>query len=138
MDVALLSIELYQNKFHYSGAFRPLFYVKGGEFQTIDGDKMSIGGEQLEEERQFTTHSFEYQPGDMVYIFSDGIVDQFGGPDNKKFSTKRLRTIITENLSEKMSVQRALFNLAWKDWLNDGEQTDDVTMIGIRLTGASE
>ncbi len=138
MDVALLSIELYQNKFHYAGAFRPLFYVKEGEFQTIDGDKMSIGGEQLEEERNFTTHSFEYQPGDLVYIFSDGIVDQFGGPDNKKFSTKRLRTIITENLSEKMSVQRALFNLAWKDWLNDGEQTDDVTMIGIRLTGASE
>ncbi|MDW8335216.1 MAG: hypothetical protein RMM53_13455, partial [Bacteroidia bacterium] len=59
-------------------------------------------------------------------------------PDNKKFSTKRLRTIITENLSEKMSVQRALFNLAWKDWLNDGEQTDDVTMIGIRLSGAGD
>ncbi|MDW8335327.1 MAG: SpoIIE family protein phosphatase, partial [Bacteroidia bacterium] len=70
MDVALLSIELYQNKFYFAGAFRPLFFVHRGEFTTIDGDKMSIGGEQLEEERNFSTHTFEYEPGDLVYIFS--------------------------------------------------------------------
>lgn len=133
MDVSILVFDRYSEKAEYSGAFRPLYLWNGSDLKIIEGDKMSIGGEQLEEERIFTNHEFEIEPEHILYMFSDGIVDQFGGPAEKKFSTKRLRDIIVQNHKESMSVQKALFNLEWKEWKGDGPQTDDVTMIGIKF-----
>lgn len=133
MDVCLCAIDRYGEELQYAGAFRPLFWMHRGQLEVINGDKMSIGGEQLEEERIFTNHLIELDSEDVIYMFSDGIIDQFGGPDLKKFSTKKLKQIIEENHHESMKVQKALFNLVWKEWKGDGEQTDDVTMIGIRF-----
>jgi hypothetical protein len=76
---------------------------------------------------------FEYEEGDAVYMVSDGFVDQIGGPEQKKFSTKRLKGLIAENAHEDMKTQKALFNIVWKDWKGDDEQLDDVTMIGIKF-----
>lgn len=133
MDVSLLVFDRYGEGIEYAGAFRPLYWWKGNDLHVIDGDKMSIGGEQLEEERIFTNHEFEVETDHILYMFSDGLPDQFGGPEHKKFSTKRLRQLIAQNHHESMSVQRALFNIVWKEWKADLEQTDDVTMIGIRF-----
>ncbi|GIV43830.1 MAG: hypothetical protein KatS3mg035_0953 [Bacteroidia bacterium] len=138
MDVCLVAIHKYDESFEYAGANRPLFIVRNQEIIEIKPTKSSIGGEQMEEERIFENHEIEYQPNDIIYMFSDGIVDQFGGPDSKKFSTKRLKEVIIRTLSEKMATQRALFNMEWKEWKDEGEvreYTDDVTMIGIRLGG---
>lgn len=133
MDVCLVVVDKYDDKFEYAGANRPLLMLKGDEIIEIKPTKCSIGGEQMEEERIFQNNEFEYESGDCIYLFSDGMVDQFGGPDFKKFSTKRLKQIIIENKHEPMSVQRALFNIVWKDWKGDEEQTDDVTMIAIKF-----
>lgn len=133
MDVSLLVFNKFDNEVMYAGANRPLMWVHDGELQEVKPDKMSIGGEQLEEERIFSTHMLEAEEGDVFYMFSDGIVDQFGGPDQKKFSTKKLKELMKENYQEKMSIQRAMFNLVWKDWKADGEQIDDVTLIGYRF-----
>jgi PAS domain S-box-containing protein len=133
MDVCLLVLDRYGEGVEYAGAFRPLYWWNGTELVIIEGDKMSIGGEQLEEERVFTNHEFEVESGHIVYMFSDGLTDQFGGPDQKKFSTKRLRNIITENIEEPMSIQKAVFNIAWKDWKADDPQTDDVTLVAIKF-----
>ncbi len=135
MDVCLVAIDKFDDSFQYAGAFRPLYFWHEGELQEIKPDKASIGGEQMEEERVFKNHTFEVNEGDSIYMVSDGFTDQFGGPppDQKKFSTKRLKQLITENHHEKMSVQRAIFNLAWKDWIGDTDQIDDVTLIGIKF-----
>lgn len=132
MDMSIVVISKFDDEVLYAGANRPLFWVHQGALNVVDPDKMSIGGEQLEEERVFTTQLIEPQDGDVFYMFSDGIVDQFGGPDQKKFGTKKLKQLVMENHHEKMSVQRALFNLVWKDWKADDEQIDDVTMMGYR------
>lgn len=131
MDVCLCAIERYGEDVEFAGAFRPLLWWHENELVEIKGDKFSIGGEQMEEERVFTNHFFEVSQGDIIYMFSDGMTDQFGGPDIKKFSTRRLKDLIVENHHESMHVQRALFNIVWKDWKAEEEQTDDVTMIGI-------
>lgn len=132
MDMSIIVVSKFDDEVLYAGANRPLFWVHQGVFNEVKPDKMSIGGEQLEEERVFTTQLLEPMDGDVFYMFSDGIVDQFGGETKKKFSTKKLKELVMENHHEKMSVQRALFNLVWKDWKADGEQIDDVTMIGYR------
>jgi PAS domain S-box-containing protein len=134
MDVCLCAISKFENTFQYAGAFRPLYYWHNDQLQEIKGDKYPIGGEQIEDERIFTNHLIEdVNNGDCIYLFSDGVIDQFGGPENKKFSTRKLREFITEYHKETMKVQRAKFNLIWKDWVGDDEQLDDVTMVGIRF-----
>jgi PAS domain S-box-containing protein len=133
MDVCLVAVCKYVNKFEYAGANRPLLILKGDEIIEIKPTKYAIGGEQMDEERTYQNHEFKYEPGDTIYMFSDGFVDQFGGPEFKKFSTKRLKEIILANRHESLSTQRALFNIVWKDWKGDDEQTDDATMIAIRF-----
>jgi PAS domain S-box-containing protein len=133
MDVCLVAVCKYVNKFEYAGANRPLLILKGDEIIEIKPTKYAIGGEQMDEERSYQNHEFKYEPGDTIYMFSDGFVDQFGGPEFKKFSTKRLKEIILANRHESLSTQRALFNIVWKDWKGDDEQTDDATMVAIRF-----
>ncbi|MCS6905972.1 MAG: SpoIIE family protein phosphatase [Bacteroidia bacterium] len=133
MDVCLCAISRFGEEVEYAGAKRPLYWVHNNQLIVIEADKMSIGGEQMEQERVFKTHILEIESGDVIYLFSDGFVDQLGGPQEKKFSTKQLKALIENNHQESMNVQKALFNIVWKDWRGDGEQIDDVTMIGIRL-----
>ncbi len=135
MDVCLLALDKYGDTMEYAGAYRPLWYMSADSDELIEikADKCSIGGEQMEEERQYTNHEIEINDGDTFYLFTDGFVDQFGGPDFKKFSTKRLRQVLIDNRKENMNIQRAMLNMVWKDWKEDAEQTDDVSMIGIRF-----
>jgi PAS domain S-box-containing protein len=133
MDLSLICIDRYDNRVQFAGANNPLIWVNKGELNVIKGDKMAIGGEQMEDERHFTNHEIEVDDQDALYLFTDGFVDQFGGPEMKKFGSARLKKLIEENHHEKMSVQRAMFNIVWKDWMGDDEQIDDVTLIGIRI-----
>lgn len=121
----------------YAGANLPLYYVQGTELKEIKPDKKSIGGEQLEEERFFTEHALQLEPGDSFFLFTDGVVDQSGGPAGKRFGTKQLKEFILETVHEvSMPRRRALFNIRWKEWKDyngEGEQIDDVTMWGVRV-----
>jgi PAS domain S-box-containing protein len=139
MDVVLVAIDIYGNEVQYAGANRPLYWVHNGNLVEIKADKMSIGGEQLEDDRIFTNHLLETSPGDILYLFTDGITDQFGGPSQKKFSTKRVTQFIEEHKSMSLSVQRAKFNnVWWRDWKADDEQTDDATFIALKLNPSEE
>ncbi|RMF48087.1 MAG: pas/pac sensor protein, partial [Bacteroidetes bacterium] len=121
----------------YAGANLPLYYTQGTELKEIKPDKKAIGGEQLEEERFFTQHEVTLEAGDTFFLFTDGVVDQDGGPEGKRFGTKRLKEFILETLHEpSMPRRRALFNIRWKEWKDYGqerEQVDDVTMWGMRV-----
>ena len=89
LDVAAVRLDFANGKIHYAGANRPLIMVHNGELREIRADKMPIGGLQGEEERNFTGHSFTVEKGTMIYIFTDGFADQFGGPKGKKFMVKK-------------------------------------------------
>lgn len=133
MDVALVTINMETLECQYAGANLPCNYIHDYEVIEIKADKQSIGGEQMEEERIFKNHTFQLKKGDGIYLYTDGFVDQLGGPDGKRFSTRRFKDLIFRTQSDSMATQRANLNMEWKDWKGDLEQLDDVTVVGIRL-----
>jgi PAS domain S-box-containing protein len=138
MDVTLVTIDMETYECEYAGANLPCNYYQDWEVHEIKPDKKSIGGEQMEEERTFTNHKFQLKVGDAVYLYTDGFVDQLGGPDEKRFSTRRFRDLILRTQSESMATQRALLNMEWKEWKGDREQLDDVTVFGFRIANDDE
>ncbi len=134
MDIALCRINLKKKTLQYAGAHRPLYFWKDNELIEIKGDKYPIGGGQYKGRSNFQTHNLSIETNDAVFFCSDGYPDQFGGPDNRKLSSKRVRDIIIEHNSEKtMQQMYQTFDMAFEDWKNGYKQTDDVLLIGIRF-----
>ena len=90
MDLALISYDKKKKKVEYAGAYNPLVIVRDGEHITIKADRFPIGMSQAGK-RKFTNNEVEVKSGDMLYMFSDGYADQFGGPNCKKFKTLNLK-----------------------------------------------
>ena len=84
-------------------------------------------------ERRFTTHRLAYEPGDRVYLFSDGYVDQFGGPERKRFMASRLHSLLNDNQALPMAQQADLLERTFLEWKGNEEQVDDVCMLGIAV-----
>ncbi|GIV25317.1 MAG: hypothetical protein KatS3mg026_1009 [Bacteroidia bacterium] len=113
----------------------PLWLIRQGELLEYKTDKQPIGGEKLTEDVEFQIFTLELEPEDRIYLFTDGITDQFGGPQEKRFGTPRLRQTLLEIWAEPSMVkQRALFNNRWKrEWMGDLPPTDDATLVGLRI-----
>jgi PAS domain S-box-containing protein len=133
MDVAVVTFDSATYMAQFAGANLPFNYYQDWDLHTIKPDKQSIGGEQMEEERTFTNHEVQLKPGDGVYLYTDGFVDQMGGPEEKRFSTRRFRDLVLRTQHESMATQRALVNIEWKEWKDDREQLDDVTVFGFKV-----
>jgi len=133
MDIALCKINLKTQTLQYAGAHRPLYFLQKGELLEVKGDKFPIGGGQYKDRTSFVTTTIQVTPGDSAFFCSDGFPDQFGGPDNRKFSPKRIRDLITENQHMSMYQMHALFDLEFESWRGNTKQTDDVLMIGIKF-----
>jgi PAS domain S-box-containing protein len=133
MDIAVCTLNLDTKVALYAGANLPFYYYQDWEIHEVKPTKKSIGGEQLEEERTFETHTIQLKSGDAIYMYTDGFVDQFGGPEEKRFSTKRFRELILRTQHESMATQRAMLNMEWKEWKEDREQLDDVTVFGFKI-----
>jgi serine phosphatase RsbU (regulator of sigma subunit) len=81
----------------------------------------------------FTLHSCPVSDGDLIYIFSDGFADQFGGPGGKKFKYKPLKELLTVNSPQPMAVQKDILAKTFDDWRGNMPQIDDVLIIGIKV-----
>jgi len=151
MDICLCSIDSKSNVIRFAGAKRPLYLVtKKDNFKAINiinsyseliqeqnalykikGNNCSIGAEdrffQVEEQ------VFQYNKGDVIYLSSDGYVDQFGGESDKKFISKKLQDILLTIQKNSMSEQREILAKEFQNWKGNQEQVDDVTIIGIKL-----
>lgn len=139
MDIAMCAVDLKERKLEFAGANNPLYLVRKGELTQISGDKQPIGA-YITDQRPFTSHAIQLEKGDCVYIFTDGLADQFGGPKGKKFKYKQLQKLLIDNHDLSMAQQRAAFEKAIMDWMNypsdEGkgyEQTDDMLLIGFRV-----
>lgn len=133
MDIALISIDYKNNKVKFAGANRPLFVVRDGNTEDIKADKYSIGGGYDIGERKFTENEVEIKKGDVLYLFSDGYADQFGGVKGKKFGKKQLRELLTKVSALSMEHQKDAIDAAYEEWKGDLEQVDDILLIGIRI-----
>jgi serine phosphatase RsbU (regulator of sigma subunit)/HAMP domain-containing protein len=132
MDIALVSIDTDSMELEFSGAQNPVYIMRGGELIELEGDAFSIGS-YVNGEREFTHKNFTLQSGDCVYVFSDGYADQFGGPQGKKFMRKQFRQMLSEISLLELSAQREEITRRFDAWKGEGEQLDDVLVIGIRV-----
>ncbi|MCQ2252286.1 MAG: SpoIIE family protein phosphatase [Bacteroidales bacterium] len=137
MDLAMVMIDYGKMTMQFAGAYRPLWIWRNGQIIQYKPDKMPIGV-YVGPDKSFTNHDIQIMEGDMLYMFSDGIPDQFGYIDNtfttcKHFSTKRLLALLTEIGSQSTDCQRERIEAEVDRWKNGYKQLDDNIMVGIRI-----
>jgi serine phosphatase RsbU (regulator of sigma subunit) len=132
MDVSFCILHKNRRTLEYSGAFNPLIIVQNGELKEYKGDRMPIGI-YVGEKESFTNFEINVSSGDLVYLFSDGMTDQFGGPDGVKYKRSTLKKFLWEIHSKQMDEQRKALEDEFNRWRGKGEQIDDITIIGVRI-----
>lgn len=134
MDIGVLCIDTTANKVEFSGASRPMFHYTNESLVQVKGERYSIGGvREIETASMFTTNSFALQKGDAFYLFTDGYADQFGGPDGKKFMSKKFYDLVASNAKADMKNQQSALDRSFKNWKGSNAQVDDVLVIGVRV-----
>jgi len=133
MDIAICTIDTVAMKIIFSGAMRPCWLILNGQLKEIKGSRYPIGGLRLEETREYIPVEINYAKGDMLYLFSDGYSDQFGGKNNKKMTKGRLRQMIELVKGFPVQQQKEQLQEFFLLWKGRSEQTDDVTMLGMKL-----
>ncbi len=132
MDITLCILDYEKKEMQFAGANNPIFIVKNGEINEIKGDRMPVGIYHKEKE-SFTNHKINIEKGDSIYLFSDGILDQFNGVSMEKFMKKRFREILASVNGMSMKDQGFRFDSAINVWQGGGVQVDDMLLIGIRV-----
>jgi serine phosphatase RsbU (regulator of sigma subunit) len=132
MDISLCIIDETIKNIQYSGAFNNLYLIRNNELIEYCADRMPIGLS-VYADKNFTTQNIPYLKGDLIYIFSDGYADQFGGPDNRKFKYKTFKDLLTEIHKLPLFNQKKILEKRFYEWKNEYVQTDDVLIIGIKL-----
>lgn len=130
MDIGLCVIDRKKKKLEYSGAFFPLYLIRDNTLTEIKGDKIIIG---MNPERlEYTSHELDLFEDDILYIFSDGYADQFGGNENKKFMYRRFRYLLTRIHNFPIDDQKSILDDNIKTWMADNPQVDDMMVLGFR------
>jgi serine phosphatase RsbU (regulator of sigma subunit) len=138
MDIALTIIDSQNAKLDFAGAFNSIYISKfnkeinNRELLEIKGDKMPVGI--YVKESPFHNHEIYLNEGDEIFLASDGIVDQFGGPKNKKLNSRNFKNLLLETSKLPIDNQRAYVVKEYNDWRADNEQTDDIMLLGIVYT----
>jgi sigma-B regulation protein RsbU (phosphoserine phosphatase) len=131
IDGSVICIDPGSDKIQYSGAFNPLILIHENQVIEIKADRIPIG--YFEIIRDFTLNEIKINKNDMIYMFSDGIIDQFGGPYNKRFMLKKLKEILLRVHKRALSEQKEIIFSELNLWQNDFVQTDDILLLGIRI-----
>ncbi len=132
MDLALFILDPDKNKLEYSGANNSLLIYREGELIEYKSDKMPIGIHNRYKD-PFTRHQVDLKKGDMIYTFSDGYPDQFGGPRQKKFMIKNFKRMLMDIHMKSMTEQQKIMEDTLQKWMADTEQIDDILVIGVRV-----
>ncbi|MCK5856413.1 MAG: DUF4154 domain-containing protein [Bacteroidales bacterium] len=131
MDISVINYNFATKQVSFAGANNPLFIIHNGELSEIKADKMPIA--LYDKMVSFSNKNVELQENDCLYIFSDGYVDQFGGPKDKKFMKKRFKQLLMDICHLPLDEQKEILDKAYEDWRGDGEQVDDVLVIGLKI-----
>jgi len=134
MDLSLCVIDKNENYLEYSGAFNPLYLVRDETIIEIKANRFSVGADVhfSAEQRAFKSHRIYLQKGDIMYMFSDGYADQFGGPEGKKFKYRRFRHLLLTIHKLPLDKQKAILDASIEEWRGDYDQVDDIMVIGIK------
>lgn len=133
MDIALCRINTVSSEVTYSGAHRPLYHLAAGGIKEYKGARFPIGGVQYKSEYLYEDVQFVAGDEEAIYFFSDGLPDQFGGEQNRKFGSKRIRNLILENKEKSMTEIGVLFDQQLTNWRGGQKQLDDILMVGVKF-----
>jgi PAS domain S-box-containing protein len=133
MDIALISLNTKTNLLQFAGAFNPLWLHRNGEWIEKTANKFPIGAYVGHESNAFTNHEIPLEKGDMIYIFTDGYADQFGGPHGKKFKYKQFQQVLTNIQDNTMEEQKQVLLFNHEQWRGGLEQVDDILVIGVKV-----
>ena len=133
MDIVLCVIDKAKMEVNFAGAYNPLYIARDKDIHIYKGNKFPIGIFIGDEVKKFDSHVISLKKNDVLYLFSDGFVDQFGGNNNKKLMHKRFRELILENAELPMKMQHYNFELFFENWKGNREQVDDILLIGVRI-----
>lgn len=132
MDIALCCFDRKISKLTYAGAMRPLYILRDKEILEHKATKLSIGGRSVKEV-SFSSEDLSLTEGDIVYVFTDGYPDQFGGPTGKKLMTKNFKKLLLSICGLPLLAQRERLNGFFNEWKGEREQIDDVLVIGMKV-----
>ncbi len=133
MDIGLCVIDRQTNILHFSGANRPLLLqTANNELNEFTPDRTAIGGS-TPVAFNYATKTQKLEKGDVLYLFTDGYADQFGGPEGKKLLTKNLRKLIVDHAAKPMREQREIYMKRFDEWRGNFEQVDDVLLAGWKV-----
>ena len=132
MDIAICSIDYKKMLLEYAGAYNPLYIVRDNEIVITKGDKFAIGSFNPYT-KSFATHKIPLLAGDIVYIFSDGYADQFGGLKGNKYMYKQFRETLLSIKDLPMEDQRLALDSKIETWKGSYEQVDDILIIGVQI-----
>jgi len=130
MDMNIVTIDHSEGIVEFAGANRPLYHARNGVLTEYPGDKFPIG-DHIVTDKQFSKHLIKLEPRDRIYLFTDGIVDQFGYESGKKYSTKRLKEFLQRTCDLNFSEQLVELNMEFESWRKNMQQTDDICFICI-------
>ncbi len=137
MDIALVRWDKKEKVLDFASAYRPLIVIKeSGELIELKGSKYPIG-HFMDIKKEFNAQRLNLEKGDWVYLFSDGYIDQFGGPkefpNGKKFNRSRFKNLLKDMKDFSGVDKHAYLEYAFNGWKQDRDQLDDVTVMGIRF-----
>lgn len=132
MDVSFCVIDKELNTLQFAGAFTNLYLIRDSKIIEIKGDRVSVGVGYDPDKPLFQNHEFVIEPDDMIYMFTDGYVDQFGGPEGKKYKFRRFRHLLLSIHKYPLEVQRKYLQGSINEWKGNLEQVDDILIIGIK------
>jgi serine phosphatase RsbU (regulator of sigma subunit) len=131
MDICLCALDITLKKLEYAGANNAVYIISKDALKELKANKQPIG--RFESRIPFNNHELDLNEGDMVYLFSDGIADQFGGPEGKKYKYKRVKELLLQNYNKSHSEQKNIIITEFVRWKGKNEQIDDVCLMGVKI-----
>jgi serine phosphatase RsbU (regulator of sigma subunit) len=138
IDLAICAYDYNTRMLEYAGAFNSLYIARDHEILEIKGDRIIVGPDYGLQRGKFENRRLKIEEEDMLYMFTDGYADQFGGPEGKKFKYRRFRHLLMSIHQLSMEDQLRKLEENMNEWMGEREdQIDDQTIIGIRPTSFS-
>lgn len=137
LDIALCIIDYENQILEYSGANNPLYLIRNKELLETKADRMPIGIHRKAKE-SFQNNIIKLQKDDLIYIFSDGFVDQFGGPEGRKYLSANFKKLLLNNCSKTLNEQKIIIERSFDEWKDDRKQLDDILVIGFKIAFGKE
>jgi len=132
MDIALCVMDMKTSKIQYTGGMSDIIYIRDGKLEIVKADRFSVCAFE-DDSSLFSMNEIDYKKGDIFYLFSDGFKDQFGGERHKKYLGKKFYATLLEIHKLPMLNQKQILEEKINDWMKNTTQTDDITVMGIRI-----